>query len=88
MEQSVLKDCILYDSFVLHSSKVKAIAMENRWVAAIGRSWVGGWLEGESVKDVLRGDVTVLQSFPESSAGKESTCNAGDPGWEDPLEEG
>ena len=30
--------------------------------------------------------------FPESSAGKESTCNAGDlgsiPGWEDPLEEG
>ena len=36
----------------------------------------------------MRGDVTVLQSFPESSAGKESTCNAGDPGWEDPLEEG
>ena len=30
--------------------------------------------------------------FPESSSGKESTCNAGDlgliPGWEDPLEEG
>ena len=30
--------------------------------------------------------------FPGSSAGKESTCNAGDPGlipgWEDPLEKG
>ena len=30
--------------------------------------------------------------FPVSSAGKESACNAGDPGsilgWEDPLEEG
>ena len=30
--------------------------------------------------------------FPESSVGKESTCNAGDPssipGWEDPLEKG
>ena len=30
--------------------------------------------------------------FPDSSAGKESACNAGDlgliPGWEDPLEKG
>ena len=26
--------------------------------------------------------------FPGSSAGKESTCNVGDLGWEDPLEEG
>ena len=26
--------------------------------------------------------------FPGSSAGKESVCNAGDLGWEDPLEEG
>ena len=54
--------------------------MENRWVPAINRSWVEGWLEGESVKDVLRGDVTVLQDFPDSSVGKESACNAGDPG--------
>ena len=61
------------------SRKDKAIAMENRWVPAIGRSWVGDWLEGESVKDVLRGDVTVLQGFSDSSVGKESTCNAGDP---------
>ena len=40
---------------------------------------MGGWLEGESVKDVLRGDVTVLQGFSDSSVGKESTCSAGDP---------
>ena len=26
--------------------------------------------------------------FPRGSAGKESTCNAGDLGWEDPLEKG
>ena len=29
-----------------------------------------------------------LQGFPCSSAGKESTCNVGDLGWEDPLEKG
>ena len=32
------------------------------------------------------------QGFPDSSAGKESVCNTGDPGlipeWEDPLEKG
>ena len=28
------------------------------------------------------------QGFPESSVGKESTCNAGDLSWEDPLEKG
>ena len=27
-------------------------------------------------------------SFPSSSNGKESACNAGDLGWEDPLEKG
>ena len=27
-------------------------------------------------------------SFPGSPDGKESTCNAGDLGWEDPLEKG
>ena len=26
--------------------------------------------------------------FPGGSAGKESTCNTGDLGWEDPLEKG
>ena len=26
--------------------------------------------------------------FPCGSKGKESACNAGDPGWEDPLEKG
>ena len=26
--------------------------------------------------------------FPGASAGKESTCSAGDMGWEDPLEKG
>ena len=26
--------------------------------------------------------------FPSGSSGKESTCNAGDLGWEDPLEKG
>jgi len=26
--------------------------------------------------------------FPDSSVGKESACNAGDLGWEDPLEKG
>ena len=30
----------------------------------------------------------VFLGFPGGSAGKESACNAGDLGWEDPLEEG
>ena len=29
-----------------------------------------------------------MHIFPGGSAGKESACNARDPGWEDPLEEG
>ena len=36
--------------------------------------------------------ITTFMGFPGSSAGKESTCNAGDPGpclgWEDLLEKG
>ena len=30
----------------------------------------------------------ILLRFPGSSDGKEFTCNVGDLGWEDPLEEG
>ena len=30
----------------------------------------------------------VFLGFPGGSAGKESDCNAGDLGWEDPLEKG
>ena len=30
----------------------------------------------------------VFLGFPHGSDGKESACNAGDLGWEDPLEEG
>ena len=30
----------------------------------------------------------VFLGFPRGSDGKESACNAGDLGWEDPLEEG
>ena len=35
-------------------------------------------------------DLTIccLGGFPDSSVGKESACNAGDLGWEDPLEKG
>ena len=29
-----------------------------------------------------------MRGFPGGSDGKESTCNAGDLGWQDPLEEG
>ena len=29
-----------------------------------------------------------FMDFPDSSVGKESTCNAGDLCWEDPLEKG
>ena len=29
-----------------------------------------------------------IPGFPGGSEGKESTCHAGDLGWEDPLEEG
>ena len=29
-----------------------------------------------------------IKGFPGGSAGKESTCNVGDLGWEDPLEKG
>ena len=31
---------------------------------------------------------SLVASLPCGSAGKESTCNAGDLGWEDPLEKG
>ena len=48
-----------------------------------------------SIETVLLGpklkSIIPLSSFPDSSVGKESACNAGDmhliPGWEDPLEE-
>ena len=30
----------------------------------------------------------VVLGFPDGSAGKESACNVGDLGWEDPLEKG
>ena len=37
-------------------------------------------------------EASIKVGFPDSSVGKESTCNAGDPelipGWEDPLEKG
>ena len=29
-----------------------------------------------------------IEGFPGNSNGKESACNAGDLGWEDPLEKG
>ena len=29
-----------------------------------------------------------MRGFPGGSDGRESTCNAGDLGWQDPLEEG
>ena len=32
--------------------------------------------------------IPVFLGFPGGSAGKESTCNVGDLGWEDPLEKG
>ena len=42
-------------------------------------------------EDLCRRDrlpTTVFLGFPCGSAGKESACNAGDLGWEDPLEKG
>ena len=33
-------------------------------------------------------DPSPEEGFPCGSAGKESTCNVGDLGWEDPLEKG
>jgi len=30
----------------------------------------------------------LFRGFPSGSAGKESACNAGDLGWEDPMEKG
>ena len=32
--------------------------------------------------------IYICLGFPGGSDGKESTCNAGDLGWEDPLEKG
>ena len=32
------------------------------------------------------GGLRLAQGFPDSSVGKESACNAGDPNSEDPLE--
>ena len=32
--------------------------------------------------------VILEEGFPGGSDGKESACNAGDPGWKDPLEKG
>ena len=37
---------------------------------------------------MLENGVTFPFGFPSGSVGKESACNAGDLGWEDPLEEG
>ncbi|CAI9154200.1 unnamed protein product [Rangifer tarandus platyrhynchus] len=44
-------------------------------------------------KSISSSSLSLLQRFPDSSVGKESTCNAGDTsvrflGWEDPLEKG
>ena len=33
-------------------------------------------------------ELSTLKGFSGDSGGKESTCNAGDLGWEDPLEKG
>ena len=33
-------------------------------------------------------NIIIFYGFPGSLAGKESACNVGDLGWEDPLEEG
>ena len=56
-------------------------------------TWVGslGWEDPDSLEKGKATHSTVLE-FPCGSAGKESTCNAGDLGsilsWEDPLEKG
>ena len=43
-------------------------------------------------KRILQANIFEYMGSPDNSAGKESTCNAGDPswflGWEDPLEKG
>ena len=45
-----------------------------------------------SLKFILWNLINNAKGFPDSSVGKESTCNAGDPVWflggEDPLEKG
>ena len=60
------------------------------WGAAVyGSHRVGhDWSDLVVVVVVIRGPTPVLLGFPCGSAGKESSCNAGDLGWEDPLEKG
>ena len=49
--------------------------------------WFDSWVENiHWRRDRL--PTPVFLGFPGGSAGKESACNAGDLGWEDPLEEG
>ena len=43
---------------------------------------------GRSAGEGVGYNTPVFSGFPRGSPGKESTCNAGDLGWEDPLEKG
>ena len=45
-------------------------------------------VEPEEYAVIIGPGVCKITSFPGGSDGKESSCNAGDLGWEDPLEEG
>ena len=42
----------------------------------------------KELEDFNSEDRLSLGGFPGGSAGKESACNVGDLGWEDPLEKG
>ena len=49
---------------------------------------MGRVLGAMTVPGSLSSNINTQRAFPCGSAGKESACNAGDLGWEDPLEKG
>ena len=49
---------------------------------------MGRVLGAMTIPGRLSSNINTQRGFPCGSAGKESTYNAGDLGWEDPLEEG
>ena len=63
------------------------------WPAGMTTAWRVGRLYKRSTQNAhqlprFKSQVYPTKGFPGGSDGKESTCNAGDLGWEDPLEKG
>jgi len=76
---------LLNPVLVFHRASLIAQLVKN--LPAIQGPWFDSWV-GKSSCRRDRLPTAVFLGFPCGSAGKESTCNAGDLVWEDPLEKG